>query len=58
MCTMSRKSIAEYVAEKRRVYAKSGDATGLTFRVTSKVLVEASGLICLGKHRARHSPGG
>ena len=45
---MSRKSIAEYVAEKRRVYAKSGDATGLTFRVTSKFLVEASGLICLG----------
>lgn len=55
---MSRKSIAEYVAEKRRVYAKSGDATGLTFRVTSKFLVEAAGLICLGKHRARHSPGG
>ena len=44
---MSRKSIAEYVAEKRRVYAKSGDATGLTFRVTSKFLVEAAGLICV-----------
>ena len=26
MCTMSRKSIAEYIAEKRRAYAKSGNA--------------------------------
>ena len=26
MCTMSKKSIAEYVTEKRRVYTKSGSA--------------------------------
>ena len=26
MCTMSRKSIAEYIAEKRRSYAKFGSA--------------------------------